>query len=171
MHMNHSKWLRTASLFAIGLVTASCSSDGGDSTSGEPDIAEEGATPPSGFQFAMSEALTLDLVVQFDGVVVEGAVVQLVDHVDTADLANPLGVTTSETFFVGTTNASGAVMADFTLPTDRDDLDLVVDLPGATGPYSEEALRTQWGIFAPSSRTTLERADFAGLQSIQLTTP
>lgn len=155
--------------FILGAVTAcSSGSEGGPQAPGE-DIAEEGATPPSGFQFATSDTVPFDLVVQLDGVPVKGAVVQLVDWMDTTDLTALETASLGETFFKSTTDASGASAADVRVPLDREMLDLVIDLPSATGPYTVESLRTHWGIFAPASRTTIDRENFAGLQLISLT--
>ena len=165
-HQSHST--AAAGGGALLALLAGCSG-GGDSTPSGPDIADEGATPPTGFQFSTSESVAVDLLVRLDGVPVEGAVVQLVDVLDFSNLETLETASLGGTFFAGTSNSSGEVVSTVSVPLDRDSVDLVVDLAGAEGPYDDEGLRAHWGLFAPASRTTVTRADFSGLLMIDLT--
>ncbi len=163
---------KTAAVAACSLLLAlvsGCSGGGDEAPAGDP-IAEEGATPPDGFQFSTSSSVDFDLLVQLDGNPVSGAIVQLVDVLDPTNLDALEEASLGGTFYAGVSDASGRVIAPLSLPLDRDDFDLVVDLPSATGPYDEETLRSHWGLFAPSSRTSVTWSDLSGLLVIELTT-
>ena len=144
--------LRTLTTLLLLLLAPGCSSD-----EKEPETA---AVPPAGFVFTTIEEVQLNLTVTQASSPIGFVAVQV-----TGPMSAPTGgqeledVISSDLFFVGSTDASGLLTAEFTVPPEFTELDLVIHRPGTTGPYTDEALRTIWGDFAPSARITVTRQD------------
>lgn len=144
------------SLLLPGL--GACSGGGGGSPSGGP---ESPGTPAAPFLFSTAEDLELELVVTLDGVPVAGVPVQILSPRGAAEAVEDGD---NETFFSSVTGAEGRLKVYTRVPARFEAVDLVVDHPRATGPYTDEQLRAIAGPFAPSSRIRLDR----GVASLQV---
>lgn len=72
------------------------------------------------------------------------------------------GASSGELYFRGMSDRDGAVVGSLRLPWSINHVDLVVNKPGYTGPFTDESLREYSGPFAPSSRVTVPIADLDG---------
>ncbi len=63
----------------------------------------------------------------------------------------------------GFTDAQGVFTFDMRLPAHLVEFDVVVHKAGYTGDYTEEPLRDEWGVFAPSARVTVPTAQLSSL--------
>ena len=63
----------------------------------------------------------------------------------------------------GFTDAQGVFTFDMRLPAHLEEFDVVVNKSGFTGDYSEELLRDEWGVFAPSARVTVPTVQLSSL--------
>lgn len=141
-----TSWL-AAALCALPLA---CSGGG----AGDPGPAGE-------FQYRSSEDLSLHVTVTKFGLPVTGASVSVVEVLTEADLET--AETSGTPFFAGGTDTSGICESIVSIPTSVDRVDLVVHHDGSRGSFTDEGLRTHWGSFAPSSRTTLRVADLGAV--------
>ena len=66
-------------------------------------------------------------------------------------------------YFQGLTDEQGRVQGEFRIPRHVEEVDVVVVKRGFRGPYTHEALREIWGVFAPASRVTVSTDD-GGIQ-------
>ena len=125
----------------------------------------EAAPPPGPAPFLFNSASTSDfaVTVTLSGSALPGASVQLRSTLDptstrTEELSAP------EVYFSGVTNAQGRCTGLLRLPTELEELDVVVQQPGASGPYTHPELRAEWGPFAPSSRLTRSLDQLSAIQ-------
>lgn len=134
----------------------------------QPEEEPVGATPPAGFGFETSESVRLDLDLTLAGMPLEFASVQVASVLRAPEQdGGTEDQVDGQLFFDGFTDAAGRVSASLSVPTEYEELDLVVHRAGASGPYTDEGLRTHWGPLAPSSRVTVTRAGLAS-QTIDL---
>ena len=108
--------------------------------------------------------MALDVAVTLDGAPAVGALIQIAQVMPAPWEAGSEPVATSS-YFTGATDGGGRCQALLKVPTAEQEVDLVVQVPGASGPYSIPELEFEWGPFAPSSRTTvpLEELDAAAI--------
>ena len=90
--------------------------------------------------------------VTLDGLPAEGAIVQVMDALRVSP-----GAPIEESIggchhFTGRVQVDGFVRGELRLPSTTTEVDVVVTLPGATGPVDEAELLTLWGPFAPAAR-------------------
>lgn len=57
--------------------------------------------------------------------------------------------------YQGLTDGDGRVRANLSLRSDQTEVEMVLQKPGFRGPYDDETLRSQHGVFAPSSWRTV----------------
>ena len=118
------------------------SGDGGDGQGGDA------AT----FDFATTRDVSLGVTVTVDGSPAEGAVVRILDVLRPVPGVPIEDVTLGGQYATARSGADGVARGDFRMPTRIDEVDVVVTLPGTTGPISESGLRELWGPFAPAAR-------------------
>ncbi len=107
----------------------------GESSSSSP-------AEPTPFQFSTSRVVDVDLRVQLDGVALPFCSVQLLAG------TGPLG----SVVFLGATDSSGDVKVAVNIPAALQEVTVVVQHPGATGPNSDPEEAKAQGFFAPSSK-------------------
>ncbi len=64
-------------------------------------------------------------------------------------------IVTPAVYAQGFTDALGVFQLPVHLPPHRSSFDVIVDKSGLSGTYTEETLRSEWGVFAPSARITV----------------
>jgi hypothetical protein len=134
------------------LLVASCGGGGGSA----PPAASPVPAQPDVFQFSSSSEVELALTVTLDGAPAVGADVQVVEAI-----AEP-GLPAGAVLLAGSTGADGVCRGLIKLDSVHDEVDVVVQVPGADGPYTHPELRLEWGPFAPSARVTLALEDLDG---------
>ncbi len=140
-----------AGLLVLPLLTA-CSGGGSDP-----------APPTSAFTYSSVLDERFAIVVSADGTPLPLARVQISSHLDANAMSGEMPIV-SETFAMGFTDEFGRFEASMHLPTRFQSVDVVVNKRGHAGPYSEEALRDEWGHHAPSSRIHVAREDLDEVQ-------
>ena len=122
-------------------------------------------TPDTG-DFAFESVLELDLgvTVRRSGQLAEGVVVTVVDPITAAaDSLDSAALASAVVHGRGVTDEEGRVETTVAVPADRIAVDVIVEAPGARGPYSREDLRTLWGPMAPAARLTVGPGALASL--------
>jgi hypothetical protein len=117
------------------------------------------------FDHATAHDWPLQLLVQQAGAVpVAGARVLVVDAQRPPKKKKGLEKTTSgNVYWQGFSDGAGQVSVDVRLPDVLDEVDVIVQAAGLTGPWSEPDLQALGGAFAPSSRAHVAPADLADL--------
>ncbi len=133
---------------AVGLLLAlaACGSGGGGGPTIDPGDGT-GDSTPSGFDFSMWTEREVSVQVRTATGPRAGARVQFADAVAADGTRAGYGV-----YALGVTDADGRLTRRLRIPSDRERVDLIVNEPGHTGPYTHEALRAEWGPTATSSR-------------------
>jgi hypothetical protein len=105
--------------------------------------------PPAPFRYELTKEARVDLVVLDRGrQPVAGAVIGLYSRSNAPALGRKL-------LWQGYTQTDGRALGKFMRRIDLNEFDLVVQKPGYIGAYHDENLRTQVGVFAPSSQVLL----------------
>lgn len=133
---------------------------------GCPDCSTQpGGCPPTPFDFATSDAVTLSLRVTIDGAPAAGAIVTVTDPLPLPQADELIeDLSHGAVYFQGAADADGRVAALLKIPTAVGRVDVIVNYPDATGPYAVEPLRAFWGPFAPSARVNLGRDEIASAE-------
>ena len=143
------------------LLLAGCGGGGGGETA--PGIEAPAAPTVSDEAFVLDayQRGRLALTVSLDGTPVSGARMTVEDPREPlpAEVA-PESTSTGGCYFRGATNKSGSCAGDLRVPSRFEGVDVVVHLPGASGPYTHEPLRREWGPTAPSARLHVPFSDF-----------
>lgn len=110
-----------------------------------------GETAP--FQFKTSEDVSLGITVQKAGIGLAGVTITIAAPLTAAALDGDQPST--EAWFTGGTDDTGRCESAIALPAHVEQVDVVVQHDGSRGNYTDEALRTLWGPFAPAARVTV----------------
>lgn len=142
---------------SLTMLLASCSG-GGETVAPETGVSDSETT----FQFAMTEQVEFGLFVTVDGEPAVGARVQVLDALPAPGIGQTVeDVTSGNLYWNGATTADGRCDAVLKVPSVISDMDVLVVLSGATGPYTVEEYRTQWGPFGPAARINRGRQELA----------
>lgn len=137
---------------ALLLILASCGAgSGSDSVSGP-------------FDFQTTRTVDLEVSVLLDGAPAEGAIVKIVDVLRPQPSIPIEDVTLGGFYGTFRSGADGLATGTVRFPDRVQEVDVVVTLPGARGPLSEESLRDFWGPFTPAARVHTSLANLRGLQ-------
>ena len=108
---------------------------------------------PATFQFRTSEDITLAIAVRKAGLPLAGATVTIAAPLTNAGAE--AGEPSTVSWFTGGTDDDGRCSSTLALPAHVQQVDVIVQHAGSRGDYTDEALRTLWGPFAPSARVTV----------------
>lgn len=133
--------MRLRSLSVCALLLAGCS----------PTSESEGPGEPQAFS-SFDETTFTVTVVDNVGDPLKGASVS-VESVHSSTLSDD-SEEGHRVFLRGVSNSSGVVTGVVRLPTTVSEVDIVVHQAGLSGPWTDTALQTELGYFAPSSRQT-----------------
>lgn len=133
--------MRRISLCACAMLLAGCA----------PTSESEGGDTQQAFS-SFDETTFTVTVVDNVGDPLQGAAVT-VESVHSSTLSDDSEVG-HRVFLRGVSNSSGIVTGVVRLPTTISEVDIVVHQAGLTGPWTDTALQTELGYFAPSSRQT-----------------
>lgn len=130
---------------------SACSGGGGGGGGG-------GGSTSTTFAFEMLPERNFAITVTDDstGNPIEGAIITVTNQLTNpgSDLEGLESEIDGEVYFQGATDASGQASAVVRIPTDRARVDVVVQVPDYTGPWTVDTLQEAWGDFAPSARVT-----------------
>lgn len=139
--------MRTLLVPVCTLVLAGCA----------PTSEDEGGGDSSPVSFSSFDETTFTVtVVDNVGDPLQGAAVT-VESVHSASLDDD-SEQGHRVFLRGLSDASGIVTGVVRLPKSVSEVDIVVQQAGLTGPWTDTALQTELGFFAPSSRQTRDVA-------------
>lgn len=131
----------------------------GGGTSRGPD-----PTPDPSFTMATSSLVPVAIeVLDRDGAPLRAVAVSIEDPAVASGAETP-GV--HRTHHRGLTRADGRLLTQIRLPLDREQVDVVVNVAGQRGPFSDTGLRAALGPTAPSARLTVAPEALAAVRIV-----
>lgn len=155
------RWRRPVCASIVLLFLAGCGGGGSEAAAPTTAAAPDVSSTDDPFVLNAFHRGRLALSVSLDGDPLPAARVTIEDP----KRPPPAGVTAESTstggsYYHGATGKDGTCVCQLRVPTRIEGVDVVINVIGASGPYTHEELRLSWGPTAPSARVSVPFSDF-----------